>query len=50
MSKLQYFRYTNFQKSPSDENFFQAHLNFQYWWPKVPWFGQIKVWNRTSNK
>jgi len=35
---------TNFQKSPSAEGSPPlAPLNLQYWWPEVPWFGQIVV-------
>jgi len=35
---------TNFQKLPSAGGFPPpAPLNLQYWWPEVPWFGQIVV-------
>jgi len=36
---------TNFQKSPSAGGSPPppALLNLQYWWPEVPWFGQIVV-------
>jgi len=35
---------TNFQKSPNAGGFSPpAPLNLQYWWPEVPWFGQLVV-------
>jgi len=35
---------TNIQKSPSSGGFpSQALRNLQCWWPEVPWFGQIVV-------
>jgi len=45
MSKMHYsILVTNFQKSPSARSFPpSAPLNLQYWWPEVPWFGQIVV-------
>jgi len=36
MSKVQYFR-NKLSKIA------EALLNRQYWWPKVPWFGQMVV-------
>jgi len=43
MSKMHYFS-NKFQKSPSARSFPpSAPLILQYWWPEVPWFGQMMV-------
>jgi len=43
MSKMYYFS-NKFTKSPSAVGFPPpAPLNLHYWWPQVPWFGQMVV-------
>jgi len=50
MSKMHYFsnKFSKIAKrwwlpAPSD-------LNLQYWWPEVPWFGQIVVFEADYDK
>jgi len=42
MSKVYYFS-NKFSKIVKSDFPSPAPLNLQYWWSKVPWFGQIMV-------
>jgi len=50
MSKIHYFS-NKFSKIVKRWGFpLPAPLNLQYWWPEVPWFGQMLVFETDYDK
>jgi len=50
MSKMHYFSYKFSKMAKTGSVPPPAPLNLLYWWPEVPWFGQMVVFESDYDK